>query len=281
MTHFIKKVSGQKEAFNEQKIIRSLQQIGADDNTIYLVMDKIKQQYPNIKNTQQIFAIALGKLKEIHIGMASRYNLKKALLGLGPAGYSFEQFIGTIFQAQGYKVTTNITAQGFCVTHELDVVASKGENHFMIECKFHNKQRYKSSIKIPLYVKARFEDIKKALDKGFYDDTHTIHKAWVATNTNFSADAISYAQCVGMHLLSWNFPIHKSIKDLIAQYKLYPITTLVNLTNKQKKLFLKHGLVLCRDVEQNKNLLKSLGYSSDEINKLIKEAQQTCTLDAA
>jgi Holliday junction resolvase len=279
MTHFIKKVSGLKEPFDAQKIIRSLQQIGADDKTINSIMDEIEQQYPNIKNTQQIFAIALDKLKQINIGMASRYNLKKALLGLGPAGYSFEQFIGTIFQAQGYKVTTNITAQGFCVTHELDVVASKNEHHFMIECKFHNKQRYKSNIKIPLYVQARFEDIKKALEKGFYNDAHKVHEAWVATNTNFTADAISYAQCVGMHLLSWNFPIHNSIKDLIARYKLHPITTLVNLTSKQKKAFLKHGLVLCRDVEQNKKLLQSLGYSPNEINTLIKEAKQTCSFD--
>ncbi len=278
MTKYIKKTSGLKEPFEEQKIIYSLQQVGASTEMIQYILDEIQLQYPNIKNTQQIFNIALEKLKEFNVGVASRYNLKKALLAFGPAGYPFEQFIGALFQVQGYNVSTNVHAQGFCVQHELDVVAIKNNIHNMIECKFHNRQRYKSDLKVSLYVQARFEDMQKAWSQN-QKDKHKGHKAWIITNTNFTQEAIKYALCVSINLMSWKYPAKNGLRDIIKKYNLHPITALISLSGKQKKSLLKKGLVLCRDVHQNKDLLHSLGFSTRESSQLIKEAQATCAIE--
>lgn len=278
MTEFIEKTSGLIEPYNEEKLIRSLRAIGAKDNVIQDILDEIHAQFPNITNSQQIFAIAMDKLKAINTGLASRYNLKKALLEFGPAGFPFEQFVAALFQAQGYKVQTNITARGICVSHELDVVAFKDNVHHMIECKFHNNQAYKSDVKVSLYIKARFDDLHKAWQKDT-KDTHKAHQAWIVTNTTFTDDALQFAQCVGISALSWNYPAKHALKELIDQYKLHPITALVSLTAKQKKLFLDNGLVLCRDTQQYKNALLNLGMKPEEVETLIMEATSTCSLN--
>ncbi len=278
MTKYIKKTSGLEELFEEQKIIHSLQQVGASTEMIQDILQEIQQQYPNIKNTQQIFNIALEKLKAFNVGVASRYNLKKALLAFGPAGYPFEQFIGALFQIQGYDVTTNVHAQGFCVEHELDVVAIKDNIHNMIECKFHNRQRYKSDLKVSLYVKARFDDMQKSWNQN-PKDKHKEHKAWVITNTNFTQQAIKYALCVNINLMGWKHPAKNGLRDIIKKHNLHPVTALISLSGKQKKSLLKKGLVLCRDVHQNKDLLRSLGFSTRESTQLIKEAQATCAIE--
>lgn len=278
MTEFIEKTSGLIEPYDEEKLIRSLRAIGANDTVIQNILDEIQSQFPAITNSQQIFAIAMDKLKSINTGLASRYNLKKALLAFGPAGFPFEQFVAAVFQAQGYKVETNITAQGICVSHELDVVAFKDNVHHMIECKFHNNQAYKSDVKVSLYIKARFDDLHKAWQKDA-TDTHKAHQAWIVTNTTFTEDALQFAQCAGLSALSWNYPAKHALKDLIDQYKLHPITALVSLTDKQKKLFLDNGLVLCRDTQQYKDLLLTLGMKPEEVETLTHEAQATCSID--
>jgi Holliday junction resolvase-like predicted endonuclease len=278
MTEFITKTSGLVEPYNEAKLIRSLRSVGANDSAIQDILDEIHKQFPIINDSQQIFAIALEKLKQINTGVASRYNLKKALIEFGPAGFPFEQFIAAVFQAQGYKVETNIIAQGMCVTHELDVVAFKDNVHHIIECKFHNNQRYKSDVKVSLYIKARFDDLLKKWQKQT-SDTHKAHQAWIVTNTTFTEDAIQFAECVGISPLSWNYPQGHALKDIIGQYKLHPITALVSLTDREKKLFLDNGLVLCRDAQQYKKNLLALGMKADEIDALIKEAQSTCSID--
>lgn len=275
MIEYIKKTSGLKEPFNEKKIVRSLRQIGANKEIIQSILDEITQQYPHIKNTQHVFEIALEKLKQYNIGMASRYNLKKALLALGPAGYPFEQFVSALFEIQKYTVATNVNAQGFCVDHELDVVAIKDGIHNVIECKFHNQQRYKSDLKVSLYVNARFQDMQQYW-KGDPGDTHKEHKAWIVTNTSFTQETIKYAECTHIKLMSWKYPKNNGIRDIVKKYKLHPITALVNLSPKQKKILLKNELVLCRDIKENKQLLRSLGFSTKEAQQLIREAKETC-----
>ena len=49
--------------------------------------------------------------------------------------------------------------------HEVDVIAEKDNQHFMIECKFHNDSSRNCNVKIPLYTQSRFLDILKRWEK--------------------------------------------------------------------------------------------------------------------
>ncbi len=276
MAFYIRKISGEKELFDIRKFRRSLKRAGADQRTISRLVRQLEKM-PAMRNTKEIYAWALSQLEKESPPLAARYNLKHALLGLGPAGMPFEHFIAQLFEAQGYKTKVGSIIPGFCIDHEVDVVASKKDKHFMIECKFHNRQKLKSDVKVPLYIKSRFDDVEKAWDND-PQHGHEFHKAWIATNTKFTSMATEYAECTNITLLSWNYPAQGNLPDLIHKYDLHPITALTSLNRQQKKEFIKDGFVLCRDAHKHKDLLKRMGFTPRKIEKLVSEAQEVCKL---
>ncbi len=276
MSFYITKASGEKELFDIRKFRRSLKRAGADSHIISKIARKI-QKMPALRSTKEIYNYALQYLKKESPSLAARYNIKQALLELGPAGFPFEQFVAELFRSQSYAVATNQMIQGFCVEHEIDLIAQKSKKHFMVECKFHNRQKLKTDVKVTLYIKARFDDIEKAwlAQKGH---TQEFHQAWVATNTKFTSEAIKYAECINIKLLGWSYPQKNNLQELIDKLGIHPITALVSLSRQQKRAFIKEGFVLCRDAQKHTALLKKLGFTPYQINKLVKESEAVCQL---
>lgn len=273
---YVIKASGEQEPFSEQKFRRSLEKAKADPATITRLIDLIKQR-EDLKTTADIYRFALNELKKEERPIAARYNLKKALFELGPSGFPFELYVAKLLEEHKYQVSVGSTLQGFCVSHEIDILAHKENKHYMIECKFHIRQGIKTTVKITLYVQARFEDLKKQWHK---DPKHTqeLHKAWLVTNTKLTTDAIAYGNCVDMQLLSWSYPAKESLAQLIDQTGMYPITCLTTLSLRQKKELMAQGFVLCRDVHHYEQQLKKLGLSDLRIQKIMHESETVCKL---
>jgi len=145
----------------------------------------------------------------------------------------------------------------------------------LIECKFHNRAGLKSNVKIPLYVKARFEDIRQQRQA---DSTYNkeFQGIVLVTNTKFTNDAIAYGRCAHVQLLGWSYPPHESLMHLIEKYRIYPITGLSSLTMKQKKMLLDQDIVLCGDIKKNKRLIDRIEPDSLRKNKIVQEAEETC-----
>lgn len=274
MSFYITKASGEKELFDIKKFRRSLKKAGASPDIIDKLAKKI-QKKSKLRNTKEIYQFALDYLHKVSPPTAARYNIKRALIELGPTGFSFEQFIAKLFEKQKYNVKTNQVVEGWCVDHELDIIASKKREHLMIECKFHSRQGKKTDVKVSLYIKARFDDVKKVWEQ---NPQHQVafHQAWIATNTKFTSKAIQYAECTNIKLLGWSYPPQKSLPDLINAYGLHPITALTSLSGKEKKLLIKEGFVLCRDAQNYQELLQRLQFTPHRIKKLIKEAEEVC-----
>jgi|WetSurMetagenome_2_1015567.scaffolds.fasta_scaffold181529_2 hypothetical protein len=268
------KASGERESFNEQKLIRSLQKSGADQDSIDVVLGTIRN-LPDESTTKKIYQQAFTLLKNRPRGVAARYSTKYALYGFGPAGYPFEKFIGRLFLARGYDVQNNQIVQGFCVSHEIDVIATKHDEHLIVECKFHNRAGIKSNVKVPLYVRARFEDIHKQLEKD-QDHHKKFHGIVLVTNTKFTNDAIAYGNCAAVRLLGWSYPQQESLMHLIEKYHMHPITSLTSLNMKQKQILLDQGIVLCSDLEKNRKLLDRIESNPMRKNRILKEAEETC-----
>jgi restriction endonuclease len=269
MSFYITKYSGQKELFDIHKFRRSLKRSGASSELIETLINEL-QNLHNIRTTHDIYEFAFARLREENPAVAAHYNLKKALFELGPSGFPFEKFVALIFKAQKYQVETDQIVKGKCVDHEIDIVGSKEKKTIMVECKFHNQQGIKSDVKVPLYVKARFDDVEQK--------NHLFHEAWLVSNTKFTTQAIEYAECAQIKLMSFSYPSGGSIAELIDKYQLHPITALSSLTLDRKKELISHGLVLCKDAEQHKGLLKQLGFTQQEIDTLITESQKVCKL---
>ncbi len=272
---YIRKSSGEKQRFNLHKFRRSLLKAGAQEKDINTIVHRIKKEKP--KSTKRIHEIATEMLQKLNPPVADRYNLKRALMELGPHGYPFEKFVAHLFSLQGYKTETNRIVPGACVDHEVDVIAQKNNHHYVIECKFHNRIGMKSDVKVTLYVQARFEDIRDAWEKKEHG-RQEFHQAWVVTNTQFTSEAIKYGVCKNMQLLGWGYPAKDSLGELIQKYDLFPITTLTSLTKHQKRAFLKKGLVLCKEARSHKKTLEQLGLKPREIQKIISEAEAVCKL---
>jgi hypothetical protein len=161
-------------------------------------------------------------------------------------------------------------ARGRCISHELDVIAHKGNEHIMVECKFHNAPGTKSDAKVALYIQARFEDIEKRW-KAQPEHGTKLHGVWLVTNTKLTSDATDYAKCVGMHALGWDYPADESLQKLVERHGLHPVTCLTLLSRSQKQELLRQGFVLCKDILQRQNVLQKIGLDQARAGRVVEE----------
>lgn len=194
---------------------------------------------------------------------------------LGPSGFPFEQFVGVLLNQQGYRTQVGVIVKGHCVNHEVDVIAEKDNHHFMIECKFHNRQGYICDVKIPLYIQSRFLDVENTWKK---IDGHAekFHQGWVVTNTRFSEDAAQYGRCMNMNLVGWDYPRNNGLKDWIDSSGLHPVTCLTTLTHREKQELLDKKIVLCKTLHHNYSLLQSIGVNPPRLQKVMDECAALC-----
>jgi len=269
------KNNGEEVAFNRIKLIASLNKVGISEDIVQKIADDMESFLYNGISTKEIYKRIYNQLNKIARHKASRYHLKKGILELGPTGFPFENFIGELLKHQGFEVEVGVIVQGHCVKHEIDVVAEKGNKHFMIECKFHSSFKTKCNVRIPLYIQSRFLDVEKQWIKK-RGHKHKFHQGWIVNNTRFSDDAIQYAKCVGIKLLSWDYPPNESLKDQISKFGLYPITCLNTLKKYEKQMLLKDNIVLCEHLCKNSGVLIKIGIKQNRIKKIIDDAHALC-----
>lgn len=271
------KSSGDQVVFDEQKLRKSLEYSGASKSIIGSVIKRIKSLlYPSI-STEEIYDMAYDMLMEHSSFYGGRYKIKKALFELGPSGFPFEKYIDKLLESEGYKTKLNQYLEGKCISHELDVVGTKEDELHLIECKFHSDRTRVCNVKVPLYFQSRFLDIVNGFDQ-IDDKNSQSHTGWVVTNTRFTKDAIAYARCSNLRLLSWNYPLDYSLKMLVEKYRLYPITTLSSLTKEEKSQLLHMDMVLCSELSKDIGILEKIGVSSARINGVIEECHFVCYL---
>ena len=268
----VKKKNGEKVPYDEQKLVHALQRSGASQHDIEIALSQVNKIIHNGISTRKIYEVAYKSLKKRSHYSAGRYRLKRAMMELGPSGYPFEKFIGKIFEAEGYQVKVDQIVAGACVTHEVDVIARNENEQIMVECKYHSDTSIKSDVKVALYIHSRFQDVEKTWQKT-EEFNGLKFRGMVVTNTRFSDDAMKYASCVNLGLISWDFPRGKSLKDLIDKAGYHPITSLSTLTRSEKSKLLDKGLVLCRDISNHVDLLKEIGLQKPKIDRVIKEAK--------
>ena len=275
----ITKASGEVVEFLPDKLQRSLKRTGADQQTIKEIINLVKAElYPGI-TTKEIYNRAFTLLKKKKSYFASKYKLKKAIYELGPTGFPFEKFVSAILNYSGYTTNVNKILKGKCISHEIDVIAQKGNETTIIECKFHSEQGLNCNVKIPLYINSRYRDVKQEWIADSKNGT-LLSKGWLVTNTRFTSDALKYGLCSNLYLISWDYPKNNGLKDRIDRLGLYPITVSTLLSSKEKQFLLGRGLVLCRELLQNKYYLDHLGISEIRKEKILKEITQLCSINA-
>ncbi|MEC3966425.1 ATP cone domain-containing protein [Flagellimonas halotolerans] len=271
----ITKSTGEKVDFSMEKLKNSLQFSGASEALVEDIVQRVQDELYQGISTREIYNRAFALLKKKESVYASKYKLKKAIYELGPTGFPFEKFISGILHYSGYQTKVGEVLQGSCVSHEIDVLALKNETLNIIECKFHSEDGLKCNVKIPLYIHSRYQDVKLPLESQNNKDFKET-KGWLATNTRFTQDALEYGKCVGLYLLSWDYPHGNGLKERIDRLRLYPITVSTLLSNREKQFLLQRDMVLCRQLIKNSFLLDHLGVSNGRKQRILKEMKSLC-----
>src|SRR5574344_727153 len=274
--HLILKHSGEMEAFSEEKLANSLRRSGADEATIEFVLSDVKSALFEGMSTKRIYDMAFALLRKSKLGHAARYRLKKAMMEMGPTGYPFEYFIGEVFKLKGFQTEIGQVLQGHCVTHEVDVLATKGNQEHFVECKYYQSTGKNANVQVPMYIRSRVDDLIK-FRKELPQFKDYQFQGWVATNTRFTGDAISFGECTGLNLLSWDYPVNKGLKEIIDAEHIFPITVLTRMLNAEKHQLMDQGIVLCRQIMNNPEVLESIGMPPNRQQKIYDEIRQLCT----
>lgn len=269
----VRKGDGTLEQLDYGKMQHALRKSGAPGPLAREVIGAIEPKLYQGIPTAKIYALAFEELSSLRPGAAARFGLKAALASFGPDGYPFETFVGALLKGRGYQTLLRQYVRGRCISHEIDVVASRGEyqghkpTKCIVECKFHNSPHMKCHIQSALYSWARFLDVRGA--------NQGIDSAWLATNTKFSGDVIQYSDCVGLKLLGWSFPRHESIQVRIEENRLYPITVLSGMDRRKFAALHSAGIILVKELASAPSeALRKSGLSERDTEGLKLEAKK-------
>jgi hypothetical protein len=270
---FVVKDNGSQEAFDEEKIKRSLIKSGAGVNTVNSAIENVKKNMKDYMPSRNIYKHIIRHLKNREPDTAIKYKLKWAIMDLGPTGYIFEKYFAKILAEYGFETEVSTIVRGLCVDHEVDIIARKNDEYHMVECKYHNDLEMSSDIKTALYVHSRFEDIRKAYNSGL--NGYNLREGWLATNTKVTNEAIKYSKCVKMKVVAWHYPEEENLEYFIETKKLYPVSILNGLNNQQKNSLFGSDIITIKDFLKfdRDQLLNLLNTSPDHLGKLLSQIE--------
>ena len=268
---YIVNAKGEKEYFSLSKVYRSARRVGASPSFAKEISEKIeKEVFPEMK-TSEIFSkvkkMLLGKKKKLAI----KFSLKRAMRKLGPTGFPFEKYIGSILSKKGFKIKLNQIVKGRCCSYEIDFIAEKDNIFYIGECKYRNLSGGRVHSQIALSNYARFLDIKKG--KIFNGKNKT--KSILVTNTKFTTKAIKYSKCIGVDLLGWNYPKNRGLESIIDKEEFYPITILKSLRKDISDVFVSKKIMLVGDLLELdiKKFAKENHISISYLSSLLRDAK--------
>lgn len=269
----VKKYSGELTDFDIEKLRFSLSKSGASPIEIDEVLECMGPQIHDGITTRALYKLAFKQLKKVSGTFAARYSLKRALRDLGPAGYYFEKWTSRFLQSYDYETVENKIIEGHAVNHEADVIACKEGKLFWIECKFRNTVDAKISVTTPMYLLSRVKDIS---DKRYdlFGESRTFDQGWLITNAYLTSDSILFGEYYGIRMLSWDYPAKKSIKNLVDQKALYPVTCLTTLNKREKDFLLSKDCILVKDIFKNPEILENNIINHRNKGKILKEVEE-------
>ncbi len=271
------KADGSREEFDPVRLVASLRRAGAGEHTAERISESITSSVVPGATSREVYTRAFALLRNESRPIAARYAIRRALLEFGPSGHPFEDFVSHLYRIEGWEVETRKIMKGHCVSHEVDFYASHPEQNIFLaaELKYHNDPNYKTDLKVALYVKSRFDDIFAA-DKKLRESP--IDRGILVTNTKFTSEAIAYAECSGVELLGWSYPLHESLLIRMSRAKVYPITALTGLMRGEKRLLIDAGVVAVDEIVRDRRKLDVLRLAPERVGVLLAEAEGLLSL---
>lgn len=217
----IRKWDGNLEPFDRGKVIRTCHRLKLSNYDAEEVADQIeKRLFEGIESKKIIDMIfEFGKRHRSRLG--HMVDLREAMAMMRPKP-DFEQFVALLLEYDGYKTATNQILMGKCVDHEIDVVATRGDDTIYVEVKHHTQFHTFTGMDVFLQMNSTFEDLKEGYLAGNHKFNFT--RCMVVLNTRISEHARRYAECRGIGAMGWGVPERAGIETHIHDKELYPVT---------------------------------------------------------
>lgn len=254
----IKKPNGEVVEFNPDRVFAVCRRLGVSKKIANSVVSSIASKLKDSDTTKRIAELVREALP---LPFSLLYGLREAVAALGPA--KFELYVGRVLTANGYTCITNVIVKGEVIEHEVDVIAAKGNNIYMIECKHHINPHRDCGLDNVLQLQATLEDINAGYWKK--QNQYNFTRGWLVTNTRFSEHARRYAAAKNITLSGWREG-NLSLTRLIEQKKAFPVTML-QLPANIIAFCIQHNILTTEDFILNANMIyKKSG------RKIVKQA---------
>lgn len=239
------KSGGLVQSFDPKKLCSSIKRAGAPASVANSICEMVSEKVKPGVTSSNIFRDSLRHLVKEDLDIAVRYSLKRGINTLGPTGFLFEQYVEAVLRAHGYKTRRNIMMKGKGVIHEIDVVAEKGSQTFLVEAKYRNEEGIRTHIDEMMYAESRVRDINNLPQN---KQKNKQYLPWLITNTKFTDTVIKYAKAYNLDVTGWTYPKGKSLEDMIIEKKIYPVTVIPSMTKDALEEIAKRGMILAQDL---------------------------------
>jgi len=242
----VTKFDGRKQPFSKEKVIRTCLRMHASLKEARAIADKVESKAYDGITTRRILRMIF-------------FHLKK-------------------YRPEIKHQTPNQILKGKCVEHEIDAVAKKDEEIFLVEVKHHINHHTYTGLDVCLITQARLEDLIDGFKFGL--NTMKLKRALIICNTKFSDHAKTYASCKGITLIGWKMPFEHGLEQIVEKNKLYPITFLKGLDLETSERLADSGIILVKQlIEEDINKLKRRTKVSKKKLKILVEKARNALKD--
>jgi len=211
------KADKRRERFNKNKIINSLLKIGLEEDKALEIAQQAKEELKGKITTDEIFNFVTSKLENYNLLYAGKYNLRRAIMNLGPTGYPFEKYIAKVLNTYNFTTKTNQSFKWKMLFFmKLMFWRIKIMIFILLSVNTTILVGVNLNIKVPLYIHSRFLDLKANLkEKNKYH-----YQMWLITNTKFTTEALKYGECMKIKMIGWLYPKNNSLEKLLKEIML-------------------------------------------------------------
>lgn len=274
----VTKADGTKQTFRRRKIVRTCIRLGARKEIAMRIGDKVESKVYDGMPTSEILKMIFDYLEEYQPAIRHQIDLRMAIALLRPKP-DFERFIQIMLEEQGYKLMPNQIVRGRCVEHEIDAVARKGDDTYLVEIKHHRSYHTYTGLDVCRIAVATSEDIAEGHALGL--NPIKFNKIMVVCNTKFSQHAKQYAKCKGIEHIGWKTPPGHGLDRVIDEKRLYPITLLKDLSQEIRERLADNEVLLLKQLTRRgvQDLAEKTRIPKDQLEDLRKRAKmilETC-----
>ncbi len=186
------------------------------------------------------------EIEKVSAKSAAIFGLRESIADLDSR--SFELYSMKVLEANGFRCEWDRLVKGRSVEHQVDIIAKKENNVWLVECKRHFNPHRFTGLDVALQVQARLEDIQDGFVAG--TNRYSFTGAWIFTNTKFSQHAIDYSTAKHTRMTGWRSG-EFGLEKLAEPHKAFPVTMLKADLSVKAKL-LEHRIVTIQDVVEAK-----------------------------